>query len=518
MKNLSRDGINTLLSQYLDGMLNDADRSLIEGLIARDQTVKQQFEHLKRLKELLSGQKKIEPNFAFWTRLSASLQKDEGEDTLLPFPRRYVPSAAVASVVGVLLIGMVIYQNRMSMFHFITQKTHVVQSAYEEGILKGTILPLFAHIDNNQVLQFSLLGVLPLDSKSDMAIKVDQNAKNGYQIKLGKTVPKAAKPITVSEFYSEIQATRQQKDIIDSLVGLARKRIESSVLVSENHAVAIDPELAELNKVMVSNIASCLEPFQRVQFGRFLERKDAPYTFVSRKFVPANPESIYAEMSRVPSAHRFVVVTEDTATFAHVNTEIIRQIQQMPEISTQVQAMARQNLEMAEQLLRHYADREPQPGTAPQVAARPFEIWKDANAVGIVFQQGSNEPVWGIQQPVVVPMPRRVHTFSVSSPTARIEFGIYGDSVTAREVMVDSAMVRFFDNNNAAEYNLRMMDSIFSSLTSRFQMHPGTFPLDSVFRAVEDARRKAFEEGKQRHDSLQREVRLRKKEPSSNDR
>ena len=518
MNQLSQDRINSLLSQYLDGVLTESDRRLVEELLANDEAALQELNQLKKMKDLLSGQKRIEPNAAFWTRLSAVLDQQKDEESLLPFPKRYVPIAALAGVAGVLLIGSVIFQNRMSLFHFVTQKSQMVQSVYEQGIMKGSILPLLSHIDNNQVLQFSLLGVLPLDAKTQTALKVDQNASNGYQIKLGRTARKKSKPLTVKDFYADIQATQQQKDVIDSLFGLARRRIEASVLVSENHAVAIDPTLAQLNKVMVSNIAACLEPFQRVRFSRFLEKSDAPYTFVSKKFVPASPESIYVEMNRLSPSHRFMVVTADTLTFANVNAEIIREAQRSAEISAQIQGIAQRNLEMAEGLLRRYAEREPRAANAAQVAAPSLEIWKDANAVGIQFQRDLNEPRWEVRQRIVVPLPRGVRTYTVASPSGRFEFGFYGDSVTPGEIMIDSAMVKFFKQNNQAEYNLRMMDSIFNSLASRFQMHPGAFPLDSVLRSLQEARQKAFEEGRRTRLPMQNEVRLRKKDPSSNDR
>jgi hypothetical protein len=516
MSQLSQDRLNTLLNDYLDGVLGETERTSVDELVAHDESVRRELDRLKRMRELLAGQEKLEPDFAFWTRLSATLTEKKEDDNLLPFHRKYFPSAALASVVGIVLIGTVIFQNRMSLFHFLTQKSQLVQSAYEEGILKGSIIPLLSHIDNNQVLQFSLLGVLPLDPKSETTLKVDQNSSNGYQIKLSKTSAKKSKPMTVKSFYAEIQATKQQQDVMDSLFGMARRKIESSVLVSDNHAVAIDPALAQLNRVMVSNIAACLEPFQRVRFGRFLEKRDAPYTFVSKKFVPANPESIYVEMSRVPTSRRFVVVTADTLTYANVNADVIRQAQHSAEISQQMEGLAQRNLELTEKLLRRYAEREPRLDNPVRLVAPSFEVWKDANTVGIQFQREANEPQWEIRQPVVVPLLRHVQTYSMSSPAVRLQFGFYGDSVTAGEVMIDSAMVRFFNRDNSADYNLRMMDSIFTSLNSRFEMHPRAFPLDSVLRTLEEAHRRAFEEGRQRQQSVDREIRLRRKGPTSN--
>ncbi len=514
MNRLSQHSIDALLNEYLDGTLSDAERKIAQELIATDTAVSLELDRLKRMRELLAGQKKIEPNFAFWTRLSSKLSEQNEAENLLPFPRRHFPTAVLASFVGIFLIGSVIYENRMSLLHFVTQKSQMVQTVYEEGIMKGSILPLLAHIDNNQVLQFSLLGVLPLDAKQGTSLNIDQNATNGYQIKLGKTLSGKAKPITVKDFYAEIQATDQQKDVIDSLFGLARRRIESSVLVSENNAVAIDPGLAQLNRVMVSNIAASLEPFQRVRFGRFLERKDAPYTFVSKKFVPANPESIYVEMNRVPANRRFVVVTADSLTYAHFDVEALRHIQHSAEKSVQIAGIAQKNLEMTERLLRRFAVREPRPDNMPQMVAQPFEIWKDENAVGIRFQRDDNEPRWEIRQRVVVPVQRHMRTFSVPSAGGSLEFGIYGDSVTAGEVMIDSAIGRFFNRNNSTDYNLRVMDSIFTSLNVQFHMRQGVFPLDSVFHSLQEARRRAYEARRQNQQSIPQELYGRKNDPT----
>lgn len=518
MNRLSRNTISRLLSHYLDGVLSELDRKQVDELIAHDASVKNEYEQLKRMRDLLSVQKKLDPNIAFWTRLSTRIEEHKKEEeSLLPFPRKYFPTAAFGGVVGLVLIGIVIFQNRMPLFHFMTEKTQAVQSVYEEGILKGSILPLLSHIDNNQVLQFSLLGVLPLDAKAETALRVDQNASNGYQIKLGRTTQTKSKPITVKDFYSEIQATNEQMQVIDSLFGLARRRIETSVLVSENHAVAIDPALAQLNKVMVSNIAACLEPFQRVRFGHFLEQKDAPYTFISRKVTPVNPESIYVEMSRVPRLHRFVVITADSVTYAHVNPETIREAQRSTEVTARMEGITQRNLEMTERLLRRYAVRESRTEGQPQMPAQPFKVWGDANAVGIDIKRELDEPRWEMREPVVIPLHRRMQGYAFSTPSGRIEFGFYGDTVTASEFMIDSAMVRFFNRKNPAANNLRMMDSIFSSFNSHFQKHPGAFTLESVLRSLEEARRRAFEEESQRQQSIQKNIRLRKRDPSSND-
>ncbi len=514
MKSLSQDRKSKLLSQYLDGVLKEDDQKLVEDMLARDTNVAKELEQLKRMRELLAGQKKLEPNPAFWTRLSATLGERADEENLLPFPRKYFPVASLGGVVGVLLIGLVVFQNRVALYNFVTQKSQAVQSAYEQGVIKGTILPLLAHIDNNQALQFSLLGVLPLDKKQELALKVDQNAGNGYQIKLGKSDQRASKSISVKEFCSKIAATQQQQQVIDSLVGIARRRIENSVLVGENKAVAIDPSLAQLNKEMVSNIAACLEPFQRVRFSRFLDERNAPYSFVSKKFVPANPESIFVAMNRVPQTHRFMVFTPDTMTFARIDAEMIREARRSAAISSRMQGIEQQNLEMIESLLRNFAERQPRPGSLPPMPSQPFEVWKDANEVGIQIGREAFSPNTEMRHSVVVPMPRGLRRYSFSSPTAHVEVRIYGDSITPGEIMMDSVMTRFFNRGNLPEYNLKVMDSVFSAMNSQFLMHPEALSFDSVFRSLQEARRKAIEEQRQHRQESEKDVQYRKPPPA----
>ena len=513
MKHHEHRQISELLNGYLDGVLDDAAKKELEDLVSRDKNVKDELDQLRKLKVLLADKKPLEPNIAFWTRLSTRIEQSNTEENLLPFPRRYIPAAAISGFAGILVIGAIVFQNRMSLFHFVAEKTQMVQTVYDQGILKGSILPLLSHIDDNQVLQFSVLGILPLDAKAETALMVDHNSTNGYQIKLGKSDPKKAKPITTKDFYAEIHATTKQKQIIDSLFGLARRRIESSVLVGENEAVAIDPGLAQLNRMMVSNIAASLEPVQRIRFGKYLDRKDAPYTFISKRVVPVNPESVYAEMSRLPHPDRFVVFTPDTVALTRLNVELIREAERGKEMTVKVRGMARHNIELTERLLRQHAEMAPDAQKRPPGTAMPFEFWQDANAVGIQFQREYNAPRWETRQQVVVPLPRRAGGYSVSAPSGRIVFRYYSDSVSPKELLIDSAMVRFFDKGIPSRYTLQDMDSIFSGMSDQFRTQPGIVSMDSVMRAIEKVQRSLFDERYQRRPFFKKEVRVRKEDP-----
>ncbi|HTP13111.1 MAG TPA: hypothetical protein VMM37_05755 [Bacteroidota bacterium] len=519
MKNTEDHNLVTLLGEYLDGTLPETERQRVEQLLSTDEHVRRELEQLRRMKQLLAQTPGIEPNIGFWTRLSTHLEQSADEENLLPFARRYIPLATISGALGILLIGTVIFQNRMSLFHFVSEKSKVVQTAYEEGLLKGSILPLFAHVNDNQALQFSLLGVLPLDARAETALRVDQDPEKGYQIKFGKAPKKKSTPLTVNDFCAEIDASQVQRKAIDSLIGLARKRIESSVLLSENNAVAIDPALAQLNKEMVSNIAACLEPRQRIRFGRFLEKKDAPYTFISKKFVPVNPETLFAEMSRVPRPEKFVVFTPDSVAIAHVNPEFMVRAQRRSEIVRRTRQAQERNFDVTVNLLKQYAGWDRHTETARALPPPGIQVWGDANAVNIQIQQGFDVPRAASRTMVVVPMPRQWRGYAVTSPAPTVEFGFAGDSVTRMEFLMDSAMVRFFNRRDPSEYNLRMIDSIFTTMDSHFRMHPGAFAFDSVFRSLEESQQRMFDQQRKMRQQImkEREVRARTIEKSRDD-
>jgi len=170
------------------------------------------------------------------------------------------------------------------------------------------------------------------------------------------------------------------------------------------------------------------------------------------------------------------------------------------------------------QLLRRFADQEPRVVSRRPPPPPGVEVWGDANALNIQFQQGFDAPHREMRPPVVVPMPRQWRMYSVTSPAAGIEVRVSGDSVTRTEFLMDSAMVRFFNRTNPTEYNLRTVDSIFSMLNSRFQMHPGAFEFDSVFRSLEEAQRRVFEQQRKIHQQLrEKEIRQRSNDKSRDD-
>jgi hypothetical protein len=93
------------------------------------------------------------------------------------------------------------------------------------------------------------------------------------------------------------------------------------VLIGENNTMAIAPDLPRLNKLMVTNIASCLEAPQRVRLERLLEANDAPYS-VTEKSIPLR--NVIPEVPRIPHiphGNNFVIITPDTTMVSQIHID-----------------------------------------------------------------------------------------------------------------------------------------------------------------------------------------------------
>jgi len=323
MSTLSPRKRSELLSQYADGMIDDTDRTIVEELLASDPSAKQELSELLRLKSLLGGARRLEPDIGFWTRLSMRLEDERQEaQNLLPFPKRYIPHVATTVTLVVAVFGFVAISNRMPIMAFFSKQSQAVKEAVEQGVLQGSVLPLFANVDKDQALQFSLFGELPLDDSTQTTLRVDESTDSGYRIEVGKQTRRQVRPVTFDRFVDEVRPTVDQRRVIDSLLALAQERIAGSVLVGSDDAFAVDPELPHLNRIIVTGIASCLEPPQRRRFERLLAVNEAPYAVSMEVAAPAvEPSQVFSKLRR----HRpdqFMVITPDTAVVARVRLDL----------------------------------------------------------------------------------------------------------------------------------------------------------------------------------------------------
>lgn len=379
MKPLSQR-VSLLLSLAVDGTLDEAQKRELEEVLASHPHIARELQERKALKDLLQARRTFPPDPNFWTRLSHALErKKEEEKNLLPFPRKYLPVASTLGIVAFVALGVTLFIQREPLLQYLSEQSAVVQDAYESSILKGAVMPLFANIGNDDVLQYALFGTLPLDKKSETALRVDEGSTDGYRIEVGLTGEQVRPKVTVYELFEELRPSVVQAVKIDSVLGEARKRIEQAVFYSENNALAIDPELTRLNRVVLTKIAAVLAPAQRERFDKFLETRNATYAIAAGDLeIPAPPE---VPKVRVPPAQSkdFIVITSDSFAVAELNFNIDSIIRPGAILRARIPDMERK-LEM---LVRSRAVRAPAVHQSRSFSRSPVRVVGEADLIKI---------------------------------------------------------------------------------------------------------------------------------------
>lgn len=323
MKKLSPKELSQSLSLYLDGALDEQSRHEFEAYLAANPEATSELEILKKQQQLLKSQPAIPSNEWFWQRLSARLEEKRNKrETVYPFSRKYLPLAASLTLLIAASAGVLLFQQRSLLSKFFSEKKEEVQDLYRENILQGKLLPLFSSLNKDQVLQFAFFGTLPLDAQANTALRVDESTENGSRIEFAKNETKQHPQVTVQEFCDVVDATPAQERIVDSILTAAIEKIEKSVFLGENKALAVHADLAKFNRMTMSHLAASLDLPQRKKFEKFLITSHSPYTFA---VVAAPTSRTEARAPRAPRSARmeqFVVITPESCSLAQIDVDL----------------------------------------------------------------------------------------------------------------------------------------------------------------------------------------------------
>lgn len=328
MNNFSSSALRKKLSLYIDGELEQKEAEKLERLIESDRNVARQLSELRYLQNQLRKSDRPKSNRFFYAELLQRIEKSKGEEeNLLPFPRKLGPLLTAVSIVAITLLGVILVELKIPVKEYFAEKSQEIQKAYDENLLKGSVLPLFSNVDKNHVLQFALFGTIPLDAKAQTTLTVDEDGSKGYRLEVGKGSPKSSEKVTVQDLYKEIQPTESQLATIDSLLEDTRERIASSAYYAENNTLAIDPSIVHMTRLLVSNIAAQLDPLRRARFDQYLKTRDAAYAIPASRLANRperfieRAEQAFSGTVRTPHERTFLVITPDSVMLSKLHVE-----------------------------------------------------------------------------------------------------------------------------------------------------------------------------------------------------
>ncbi|NUN71018.1 MAG: hypothetical protein HUU02_15055 [Bacteroidetes bacterium] len=343
-----------IVSLYIDGQLDPAEAKRLEAYLATHPAAAREVEVLRTAKRSLTNRDPLPSDDWFWLKLSNRLEEGRKRRLLFPSVPRPALALSTLAVLSAVVIGIV-YVKDAPMFHrFFIDKRQQAEHVYRNNIMTGNILPLFSNLNNDDVLNFALFGNIAIDSSKNTSLQVRNSSDSGSQIQIVRNDIPAVDPVSVNDFADEIGISHNQREVVDSILGTYKEKLQASVLVSENDEVAIHAELVQLNRAMVSTIAACLEPPQRTRFKRFLDHRKAPYAVVAVNS-PTVPSHII--LNRIPEAtqsNNYVVISPDTVEIARmtINVDSIRDVARRQEMKYRRMVTERMVAELTERQRR----------------------------------------------------------------------------------------------------------------------------------------------------------------------
>lgn len=471
MTNIDTKDLERIVSLYIDGELEEAERRKFESYLAAHPAAARDVETLRAAKESLRTKPRLSSDAWFWLKLSNRLE-----------PRRHTVGrlrpalgASLAVVFIASVIGTVYYSEAPLFRRLFEEKKGQMQG----GLLTGAVMPFLAGLGTDDVLSFALSGSIALDSSGATALHVRNTADKGSQIEIVKASARpAAAPVTVRDFCDDVGIVRNdQMRVVDSILGSYQRKLQGAILVGENDEIAIHEQLADLNRTMVYSLAATMEPPQRARFRRMLADREAPFD-VMPVDAPALPPTAIRTAAPVPG-HRstYVVISRDTVGIAEVamNVDSIRELA--------FRRMEQERWIVNERMLTQLASIQRQFENNIVVTGsreRRVRVFSNDNAFRINFEAPSAAAPVGLTEMV------RPRTLRPAVRERMSDVQVVGDSAFYVELPADNDAMRVFRRLPSGEFRFEMVDTARQTprMKIMFRSTPGRQQFEAKMREM----------------------------------
>lgn len=228
--------------------------------------------------------------------------------------KKYLP---VASIILLTFLLMVFFRShKRSISKLIEEGKNNLISFYAQNLK-----PLFAstEITNEDVFNFALYKSLPIDKDNKKLLLVSHEGEDNrvFEVKPASYVPFTN---NYERFTNYLELSPDEKNRVDSILGAYKKEIYLSVLKSDQNAIAINPQLGDLQKAVLADLIA------------FSEKVDKNKTYEifplnNKTFNVENLRSFALSAKEIPN-NDYIFITPDTVfqTEFKIDTKAIEKL------------------------------------------------------------------------------------------------------------------------------------------------------------------------------------------------
>ncbi len=251
-----------LLSAYLDNELSDKEKEYIEKRLQNSVELRNKLAELKQIKELtFSSKKELPENHYFEQKVMSALLEEKPKAF---FNKKWIPALGFTAVAVILFISVKInpdfYKNLID-----TQKN--VISDYT-----GSLKPLFfpSEISNEDLFNFALFEEIPLNNNENQVLKIglDNSGKEYFEVKKADNQNDRN---NLNNFLSKLNLSNDKKSKVDSLFKNYATQLSKHILVGDDNAIAINPQVWNLRKALVADFITLSRNLDTKNFDRLIQ-------------------------------------------------------------------------------------------------------------------------------------------------------------------------------------------------------------------------------------------------------
>ena len=314
-----------LLSVYIDNEATPEERRIVEEKIQSDPLWKHELLRMRRVQGIVAAKERITQSNYFWTKLSARIEDEElrPRESLLPFQQKWLPVAIGAGIASILVVVFAIVIQKESIIEYVDTQTVQVRDWYEQSMLSGKVSTLASTLSNDDVVNFALTGLLPVDKENGKMLQFGDQPSQGHFVETGEGTTRQS-GMTASRLVRQLKLDQSQSVALDSLLQNYRTRIENSMLVSQqadSQFMAINADVWTMNKILMVDIAKTLSQPQRMRFAGMLASENVPVRLNLEALDLPMTDTVIINFGKKGPSRQFVILTPDTLFVKNVTKE-----------------------------------------------------------------------------------------------------------------------------------------------------------------------------------------------------